>query len=197
MTFVIGLTGSIGMGKSTTAQMFADEGIPVWDADATVRDLYGPNGAASTVIASHYPTAMDGASVSRSKLRELIATDPEVLDQIQSLVHPLVAASRVDFLTTTSAPIVLLDIPLLFETGADDNCDAVVVVSVSSELQKARVLARSEMSEADLKIILSRQMPDKEKRDRARWVVQTRTLDEARQSVKDILAEIKRELANA
>ncbi|MDA9208539.1 dephospho-CoA kinase, partial [Octadecabacter sp.] len=119
MTYVLGLTGSIGMGKSTTAQMFADEGVPVWDADATVRSLYGPNGLAAKIVATQFPEAMDGNAVSRLKLRKLIAKTPSVLDQLQKIVHPLVATDRAMFLERATAKIVLLDIPLLFETGAE------------------------------------------------------------------------------
>lgn len=197
MTFVIGLTGSIGMGKSTTAQMFADAGVPVWDADATVRKLYEKGGGAALAIAKHYPTAMTDGDVSRSKLRDMIAADPAVLDHVQNLVHPLVANARSAFLANATAPIVLLDIPLLFEIGADADCDGVVVVSVPPEVQRQRVLERGEMSEADFELILSRQMPDGEKRSRARWVIETLTLDAARQSVANILSEIQQELPNA
>lgn len=185
------------MGKSTTAAMFADAGVPVWDADAVVRDLYNKGGAAAELIARHFPKAMDGGSVSRPKLRELIAKDPKILDQVQSFVHPLVAAHRAAFLDNASAPIILLDIPLLFEIGADGDCDAVAVVSVSADIQKQRVLGRGEMSEADFDIILSRQMPDADKRAQARWIIQTLTRDDARQSVKDILIEIEQELSHA
>ncbi len=197
MTFVLGLTGSIGMGKSTTAQMFADEGVPVWDADAVVRKLYGAGGPAAGVVAKHYPEAIENGAVSREKLRALIAANPAILDQIQKIVHPLVAADRADFLGNVEAPIVVLDIPLLFETGTDRLCDGIVVVSTTGKNQRDRVLGRGEMSEADFELILSRQMPDTEKRARARWVILTQTLDGARRSVKDILAEIAKELPDA
>ncbi|MCF2871486.1 dephospho-CoA kinase [Octadecabacter sp. G9-8] len=197
MTFVIGLTGSIGMGKSTTAQMFADADIPVWDADATVRRLYEKDGSAAQAIGAIYPSVMIDGGVSRPKLRDLIATDPSVLDVVQNIVHPLVAKDRATFLTTETAPIVLLDIPLLFEIGADADCDGVAVVSVPADVQKQRVMERSEMSEADYEMILSRQMPDAEKRSRARWVIETLTLDAARQSVANILSEIEQDIPNA
>ena len=197
MSFVLGLTGSIGMGKSTTAQMFADEGVPVWDADAVVRKLYRARGVAADIVAEHYPNVMESGAVSREKLRELIASDPAILDHIQKIVHPLVAADRAEFLSSAKAPVVLLDIPLLFETGTDSLCDAVAVVSTSAQEQRVRVLERGEMSEDDFELILARQMPDAEKRTRARWVILTQTLDAARHSVKDILAEIGKELPNA
>ncbi|AKS47725.1 dephospho-CoA kinase [Octadecabacter temperatus] len=197
MSFVLGLTGSIGMGKSTTAQMFADAGVPVWDADAVVRKLYGAGGSAADAVVKHYPEAIENGAVSREKLRALIAANPAILDHIQKIVHPLVAADRAEFLEIAVAPIVVLDIPLLFETGTDSFCDAIAVVSTTAVEQRERVLGRGEMSEADFELILSRQMPDAEKRARARWVILTQTLDGARRSVKDILVEIAKELPDA
>lgn len=197
MSFVLGLTGSIGMGKSTTADMFAQAGVPVWDADATVRDLYSAGGAAAVLIAQYYPEVIVDGAVSRQKLRDVIAKNPKILDHIQALVHPLVAQSRAVFIEQATDPIVLLDIPLLFENGTEDDCDAIVVVSVSPDVQKQRVLARGGMTEADFELILSRQMPDSEKRAKARWVIETLTLEDARQSVGNILTEIKREQSNA
>ena len=196
MTFILGLTGSIGMGKSTTAQMFSDAGVPVWDADATVQRLYEKGGGVADLVKQHYPQVIENGAVSRSKLREVIAADPKVLDYLQTLVHPIVALDRASFLSTATAPIVLLDIPLLFEIGADADC-TVVVVSAPRDVQRQRVLARGEMSEADFNMIVSRQMPDAEKRARARWVIETVTLDHARQSVANIVAEIEQELADA
>jgi len=185
------------MGKSTTAQMFEDEGVPVWDADAVVRKLYSTGGAAAGIVAKHYPEALEGGSVSREKLRGLIREDSTVLDDLQKMVHPLVAANRAEFLANAKAPIVLLDIPLLFETRAVNLCDAIAVVSVSETEQRERVLGRGEMSEVDFELILSRQMPDAEKRSRARWIILTQTLDGAQRSVEDILAEIAKELPDA
>lgn len=197
MTFILGLTGSIGMGKSTTAQMFANKGVPVWDADAVVRKLYEVDGAATELIAESHPDAMEDGAVSRAKLRNLIFANQKILDDIQTLVHPLVAADRAAFLADSVAPVVLLDIPLLFETGTDGLCDGIAVVSVPADVQKVRVLARGGMTEADFELILARQMPDIEKRQRARWVIPTLSLDETRQYVTNILAEIDRDLANA
>ena len=193
----LGLTGSIGMGKSTTAAMFAALGIPVWDADACVHRLYAPGGAAATLVAQLYPAAMKDNAVSRLALRHMIAHDPAILDHLQSAVHPLVAADRMAFLKAQTAPIVLLDIPLLFETGADAQCDGVVVVSAPKSIQRARVLARGEMTEADLDMIISRQMSDAEKRKRATWVIETLDMDTARAAVKDILIDIRERLAHA
>ena len=191
MTLCVGLTGSIGMGKSTTAAMFADEGIPVWDADRAVHDLYAVNGAAVEIIRTQFPSVIDGAAVSRSRLRDLIADDPTVLDQLQTLVHPLVAQNRWEFLAANAGSIVLLDIPLLFETGADALCDVIVAVSVSADVQRARVMARREMSEADFDIIDARQMPEAEKRKRADYIVETLTLDTARAAVRDIVQQLR------
>ena len=196
MTYRLGLTGSIGMGKSTTAAIFANLGIPVWDADATVHALYAPDGQATRAIAKLFPDVIENAAVSRPILRTKIAADATVLDTIQSLVHPLVAANRLAFLATTTAEIVLLDIPLLFETGADSLCDGIVVVSAPPEIQRQRVLDRG-MTEAEFNLILARQLPDAEKRARATWVIETLTLDSATQAVKNILKEIRQRQAHA
>jgi dephospho-CoA kinase len=197
MSYRLVLTGSIGMGKSTTAQMFAAEGVPVWDADATVHRLYGKDGAATRQLARLYPQIIEEGAVSRPKLRALIAGDPALLDAVQAVVHPLVAADRAAFLARSTAPVVLLDIPLLFETGAEHLCDGIVVVSAPPEVQRSRLVARDAMSEAELAIILSRQMPDAEKRARATWVIETTTLDSAARSVKQILEEIRQRSADA
>jgi dephospho-CoA kinase len=194
--FRLGLTGGIGMGKSTTAAMFAAAGVPVWDADATVHRLYDPGGAAALALAGALPQAIaaDGA-VDREALRRLIAADPSVLDRLNAIVHPLVAADRAAFLAAVQADIVLLDIPLLYETGAQAMCDAVAVVSAPPEVQRTRVLARGTMTEAMLETILARQMPDAEKRARADYVIPTTTLEVAQAAVKDVLADIRRRIA--
>ena len=197
MTYVLGLTGSIGMGKSMTAQMFANHGVPIWDADAVVRKLYVTGGLGATLIAQYYPEAIEDRAVSRSKLRKLIEVNPNVLDEIQTLIHPLVAADRAAFLINATAKVVLLDIPLLFEMGTDVLCDSIIVVSVPAHIQKNRVLARNEMTEIDFKLLLARQLPDAQKRSKARWVISTLTLDGAQSHVKDILTEIDKDLANA
>lgn len=196
MSFRLGLTGSIGMGKSTTAQMFSDEGIPIWDADATVHGLYEPGQAAAVAIAGLFPQAMDGdGRVNRSTLRSIIQADRTVLDRLNAAVHPLVSEDRARFLAANAgAEIVLLDIPLLYETGLERLCDAVAVVSAPPELQRERVLQRG-VSEADFQMILSRQMPDAEKRARADYVIATTSLDAARKAVKDALADIRHRIA--
>jgi dephospho-CoA kinase len=195
MSFVLGLTGSIGMGKSTTARMFADQGIPVWDADAAVHRLYQPGQPAARAIAQAFPQAItaDGA-VDRAALRGLINQDAGVLDRLNALVHPIVAQDRAGFLANhLSDPIVLLDVPLLYETGLSSACDAVAVVSAPADQQRARVLARG-TSEAELEILLARQMPDAEKRARADYVIPTTSLEAARQAVTEVLADIRRTL---
>ena len=192
--FRLGLTGSIGMGKSTTAEMFADEGLPVWDADATVHRLYQPGQPAALAVGALFPTAIDpDGSVNRAALRTLIQADPAVLDSLNAAVHPLVAEDRAQFLLAhASAPIVLLDVPLLYESRIDTACDAVAVVTVPPEVQRDRVLSRGAMTEAEFQTILARQLPDAEKRARATYIIPTTSLEAARQAVKDVLASIRR-----
>lgn len=196
MTFRLGLTGSIGMGKSTTAAMFADEGIPVWDADATVHRLYEPGQPAALAIATLFPAAIDAEGrVDRAALRGVIQADPKALDRVNAAVHPLVRQDRAAFLAfRAGSPIVLMDVPLLYESGISDECDAVAVVSVPAETQRERVLARG-MTEAEFALILSRQMPDAEKRSRADYIIPTTSLEAARAAVKDVLADIHRRIA--
>lgn len=188
--FILGLTGSIGMGKTTTAAFFSDHGVPVWNADSVVHTLYAPGGKVARAMEDIVPEAIKGGAVSRPILRDMIRKDAGLLERINKIVHPLVAQDRQAFLANTSAPLVVLDVPLLFETGADQLCDGVAVVSVAPEVQRARVLARGEMSEEDFAMILARQMPDPEKRARARWVIDTSTLDGARATVEKIVSEI-------
>lgn len=197
MSYCLGLTGSIGMGKTATAAMFAAQGVPVWDADETVHRLYARGGAAIAPLSAKIPNCIANGAVSRDLLREQIAADPAILDQIQAIVHPLIAADRQMFLTTASAPIILLDMPLLFEVGADQFCDGIAVVTAPAKVQRARVLARGTMNGAQLDLILSRQMPDAEKQARADWVIQTQTPQAALTQVSAILAEIRMGLANA
>lgn len=196
MSFLLGLTGSIGMGKSTTAQMFADLGCAVWDADAAVHRLYATGGAAVAPMAQIFPQAVENASVSRDALKLIISTDPTALPRIEAIVHPLVAQDRKAFISAADADIVVLDIPLLFE-GGGKGFDAVVVVSAPRDVQRARVLQRGKMSEAQFEMILAKQMPDAEKRKRATFVVDTDTLEHARAQVAEIVANIRGNLKNA
>lgn len=189
--FLIGLTGSIGMGKSTTAAMFSDLGVPVWDADAAVHRLYGLNGAAVTPIGVICPSAILEGTVQREKLKQWIAKDPSALTQIEEIVHPLVAKDRADFISQAKADIVLLDVPLLFETGASAQMDAIVVVSASIEDQRRRVMDRANMTEAQFEAILAKQLPDAEKRKKADYVIETTSLENARKQVNSILNRIK------
>jgi dephospho-CoA kinase len=190
MSFILGLTGSIGMGKSTTAQMFRALGVPVWDADASVHTLYGRDGAAVEPVRALAPDAILDGAVDRGRLRGAIARDQTLLRRLETVVHPLVAEDRAGFLAEhTTAPLVVLDIPLLFETGGDAACDATLVVSTSPEEQRRRVLARG-TSEATLADLLSRQMPDAEKRARATYVIATDTLDGTREDVADLVSHL-------
>ncbi|WP_426214550.1 dephospho-CoA kinase [Methylobacterium sp. NFXW15] len=173
--FVLGLTGSIGMGKSATAAMFAKLGVPVHDADAAVHALYGPGGAAAEAIGREFPGVLDAAGgVDRTALRAAVLGDPTRLARLEALVHPLVRAEADAFLARhAKAPLALLDIPLLYETGGEARCDAVAVVSAPAEIQRERVLARPGMTEATFAAILAKQMPDAEKRARADYVIDT------------------------
>lgn len=190
MTVVLGLTGSIGMGKSTTAQMFRDLNVPVWDADAVVHGLYAEGGAAVAPIAMIVPEAIRSGAVDRAALRRAIAENPSVLKQIEAAVHPLVAMNCAAFLVThDDAPLVVLDIPLLFETGADTECDATLVVSTDAETQRTRVLARGTDANT-FEDLLARQVPDAEKRSRATYVIQTDTLDGTRRDVTHLVSEL-------
>ena len=172
--FILGLTGSVGMGKSTTAKFFAEEGVPVHDADATVHRLY--EGEAVPVIETAFPGIATGGKVDRDKLSARVVGDPAALKRLEAIVHPMVRAAEVKFLAraeAAGAKIAVLDIPLLFETGGDKRVDAVVVVSAPAEVQRARILKRDGMSIDKLEALLARQMPDAEKRRRADFVVDT------------------------
>ena len=197
MTYLIGLTGSIGMGKSTTAKIFAEEGCAVWDADAAVHRLYSAGGAAVAPMQDAFPDAVIDGTVSRDALKAAIAADPTALRQIEQIVHPLVAEDRQAFIAKSDADIVVLDIPLLFEGSGHRMVNTTVVVSVPEEVQRDRVLARGTMTEDQFMMIKSKQMPDAEKRALADHVVITDTLDHARDQVRAIVAKIRKELADA
>ena len=192
MSFLLGLTGGIGMGKSTASGIFRDLGHPVWDADAAVHRLYAPGGAAVAPVAAAFPGVLRDGGIDRAALRELLAADPGGFPRLESIVHPLVAADRAAFIADhPEAPLIVLDIPLLFETGRDPALDGVAVVSTDAETQRARVLARPGMTPQMLDMILSRQMPDAEKRARADWVIPTDDLTTTRQAVLSLIEEIR------
>jgi dephospho-CoA kinase len=197
--YLLGLTGSIGMGKSTTAGFFADAGVPVWDADAAVHRIYGPGGGGAEALAGLAPGVVAGDAVDRDALRAAVAAHPGLLEAIERLVHPLVAEDRARFLAAEAdADLVLLDIPLLYETGAEAWLDAVLVVSAAPEVQRQRVLARPGMDAAALAAILARQVPDAEKRARADHLILTdRGLEAARADVLSLVARIRESRAHA
>jgi dephospho-CoA kinase len=189
--FRLGLTGSIGMGKSTTAALFAEKGIPVWDADQAVHRLYAPGGAAVAPLSRLHPAAACDGGIDRAALRQWIAADPSALARIESIVHPLVAADRAQFIAKATSDLVLLDIPLLFETGAEAQLDATLVVTAPAALQRARVLARPGMTEALLQQLLAKQMPDREKRGRATHLIETLSLQSVRACVQALITYIR------
>ncbi|PWE31801.1 dephospho-CoA kinase [Pararhodobacter marinus] len=198
MTLVLGLTGSIGMGKSTTAGFFREAGVPVWDADAAVHALYAKGGDAVAPLAALHPAAVVDGAIDRAALRDWIATDKSALAQIEAVVHPLVGQSRADFIAAhADKPLVVVDVPLLFETGGEKGVDRVLVVSAPPEVQRERVLARPGMTEAHFRTILSKQMPDAEKRARADHVIQTLGLEQTRRAVFDLVAGLSGETRNA
>ncbi|MBS1302444.1 dephospho-CoA kinase [Loktanella sp. SALINAS62] len=190
MTYLLGLTGSIGMGKSTTAGMFKDIGVPVWDADSAVHALYAVGGEAVAPIADRFPDAVVDCAVSRPALNTILKADPGALSDLERIVHPLVAADRAAFIAAQDADLLVFDIPLLFETGADEWLDGTLVVTAPAEVQAKRVLARPGMTRAQFDMILSRQMPDAEKRDRADFMIQTLTLDDTRRAVQQLVRDL-------
>lgn len=191
MTFRLGLTGSIGMGKSTAAGFFRAEGLEVWDADAAVHRLYAPGGGAVAAISELCPQAIIGGGVSRDHLKQAIAATPGLLSQIEARVHPLVAQDRAAFLAQARSDIVILDIPLLFEKGTEAEMDATLLVTAPALLQRQRVLARPGMTDETLRLILSRQMPDAEKRARATHIVETLALDQTHSYIRALIAFIR------
>jgi dephospho-CoA kinase len=192
---VIGLTGSIGMGKTTTADMFARAGAPVYDADAEVGRLYAPGGAAVGPIEAACSGVTHGGGVDRARLSDRVLGDPAALKRLNAIVWPLMGAARAAFFAraqAAGAPFVVLDIPLLLEAGGERNVDVVVVASAPGDVQRARVLARPGMNEAKLDAVLAAQMPDEEKRVRADFVVDTsRGLEDAQTQVNDILDALR------
>lgn len=193
---IVGLTGSIGMGKSTTAQMFKDAGAAIFDADQAVAKLYAPGGGAIEPLSKAFPGCADQENgVDRDRLSAALQADPAKFEVLESIVHPLVGEARAAFFSQADAEgksVAVLDVPLLFETGQADKVDAVVVVSAPADVQRARVLARDGMSEAKFEAILARQTPDSEKRERADFVIDTsQGLDAARSQVNAVMAKLK------
>jgi len=194
----VGLTGSIGMGKSTVAAMFAQEGAAVWDADAAVKKLYAPQGEGYLAIRARFPDAVGADGVDRDKLSAIVLDDPVALADLEALIHPLVGADRGAFIDEAARrgdSVVVLDIPLLFEKGAERFFDAVVVVSAPADVQRARVLGRPGMTEKKFRSILMKQTPDAEKRRRADHVIDTGgSFDHTRAQVGEIMRALKARL---
>lgn len=192
---VLGLTGSIGMGKTTTAAMFAELGVPVWEADAAVHRLYGLGGEGSRAIADLVPEAASETGTDRTILRAAIMADPDLLPRIEAAIHPLVAADRAQFLASAradGADLALCDIPLLFEAGADRLVDKILVVTAPSDTQRERVLARPGMTEEAFQALLAKQLPDAEKRARADFIIDTgQGLEPVQKQVAEIVAALR------
>jgi dephospho-CoA kinase len=189
---ILGLTGSIGMGKSTTAKLFAEAGVPVYDADATVHRVY--QGEAVPAIEAAFPGTTADGKVDRARLSAKVVHDPAAIQRLEQIVHPMLRSYHQKFLEEAEqagAPVVVMDVPLLFETGGEKRVDAVVVVTTAPEVQRERILARGTMTAETLDAILARQTPDAEKRRRADFVVDTSNgLDPVRDRIRDILAEV-------
>ncbi len=192
MSFILGLTGSIGMGKSTTAQMFRDLGVPVWDADAAVEQLYKTGGDAVAALRSLNPDFTNEGGVDRNAIKAEIQKNPALLSEIEAIVHPLVKADREQFLKNSSdAPLVVLDIPLLYENESQNFMNAVLVVSAPAEIQRERVLSRGSMTEEVFKMILAKQVPDAEKRNMADYVIETLSLESTRAAVAELVETLR------
>ena len=197
----LALTGSIGMGKSATAAMFAARGVPVYDADAAVHRVYASGGEAVAPLEAEFPgvTGPDGA-IDRTKLRQRVIDNPAAMKRLEEIVHPIVGGTQLAFLQKAiedGQDIVVLDIPLLFETGGDKRADAILVVSAPADIQKARVLARGQMTEAEFEAILARQVPDSVKRSRADFIIDTsQGFAAAEARVDEVLAELRKRLAD-
>ena len=199
-TVLLGLTGSIGMGKSTTAAMFLKRGIPVWDADSTVHKLYAKNGAAVKFFNQEIPSAVLNGEVSRVVLKKLIKEDINNLKKIEQIVHPLVAKDRLTFIENSkkyNAPLIVLDIPLLFETGFYKLVDYIAVVTVDYTTQKQRVLDRESMTEEMFTQILDKQVSNEEKKRKADFIIPTETIEAAESKVQEIIVQLERQVRNA
>ena len=192
MSFLLGLTGSIGMGKSTTARFFADYGCPVWDADAAVHRLYSKDGEAVKHIKLVFPSAIENRSVSRNALRIILKNEPEAFSILEGIVHPLVAQDREQFIEKNKSQILVFDIPLLFETGGEKKMDAVACVFVDPDTQKQRVLERGTMSVPDFELILSKQMSITEKLEKSDYQIETKSMECAKKQVENVILDIQR-----
>jgi dephospho-CoA kinase len=188
---LLGLTGSIGMGKSTTAKLFAEAGVPVYDADATVHRVY--EGEAAPAMEAAFPGSTRNGKVDRQKLSAMVVNNPEAMTRLEKIVHPMLRSHQQKFLSDaekSGAQVAVLDIPLLFETGGENRVDAVVVVTTTPDIQRARILERENMTPDKLEAILARQLPDAEKRKRADFIVDTgHGLEPVRERIREILAE--------
>lgn len=196
MSWLLGLTGSIGMGKSTTAGFFVKAGYPVWDADAAVHTLYKKGGDAVEPIEKAFPGATENGAVSRTALKEILARDQAAFKRLEEIVHPLVAAHRQAFIESETAPILVFDMPLLFETNADSWLTSTLVVTAPEDVQRQRVLARPGTTEAYLDQMLARQLPDAEKRARADHVIETRSLEQTEAAVQALIEEILKDITH-
>ena len=199
-TVLLGLTGSIGMGKSTTAAMFLKRGIPVWDADSTVHKLYAKNGDAVKFFNQEIPSAVSNGKVSRVALKKLIKEDINNLKKIEHIVHPLVSKDRLTFIESSkknNAPLIVLDIPLLFETGFYKLVDYIAVVTVDYTTQKQRVLDRESMTEEMFAQILDKQVSNEEKKRKADFIIPTETIEAAESKVQEIIFQLEEQVRNA
>ena len=197
MSYLLGLTGSIGMGKSTTAALFAARGCLIWDADLAVHRAYNEGGDGVAEIRKIAITAVDSNSVNRDKLRTLILEDPTLLAKIEAIIHPIVQKDRQAFIASNPGSILVFDIPLLFELNSESDFDAVACVLSTFEVQKTRVMARPGMTRTHLEMIISKQLPAADKAARANYIINTATKDIARAAVDSIIKDIKRKLENA
>ena len=191
MTIQIGLTGSMAMGKSTTARLFVEEGCDLWDADVAVHQLYATGGVAVTAMQVDFPQAVVDGAVSRDVLRNIITADSSALHRIENIIHPLVAQHQEMFLKESKADVVVLDIPLLFETGHDKNMDVTVCVSIDFATQQQRVMNRGDVSMTLFHQLCDNQLSDAKKRDRADYVIITDTVEHARRQVQSILKHVR------
>ena len=197
MSYLLGLTGSIGMGKSTTAALFAARGCLIWDADLAVHRAYNEGGDGVAEVKKIAITAVDSNNVNRDKLRTLILEDPTLLAKIEAIIHPIVQKDRQAFIASNPGSILVFDIPLLFELNSETDFDAVACVLSTFEMQKTRVMARPGMTRTHLEMIISKQLPAADKAARANYIINTATKDIARAAVDSIIKDIKRKLENA